>query len=195
MMLPIFSRSLTLPRLCGYSLTKTAKCVPLAVALTLVVAGCNGGDSDPSTASKPSVVQVGADGVYRVALEGTDARVFHADRFELPPGVPVELKLTNTGTMPRAQMAHNFVLVADDSQLFEFNLAAGTAADTDHVPPGYDDYVLAASALAGPGETVTVTFTAPTQPGRYPFLCTFPGHYDAGMKGVLVVTGAASTVE
>ena len=29
-------------------------------------------------------------------------------------------------------------------------------------------------------------FTAPKQPGRYPFLCTFPGHWRV-MKGVLIV--------
>jgi uncharacterized cupredoxin-like copper-binding protein len=32
-----------------------------------------------------------------------------------------------------------------------------------------------------------VKFTAPQAPGEYPFICTFPGHYAIGMKGVLVV--------
>jgi plastocyanin len=41
--------------------------------------------------------------------------------------------------------------------------------------------------MAGPGETVQVTFTAPSKPGKYPYLCTFSGHYQAGMKGVLIV--------
>jgi uncharacterized cupredoxin-like copper-binding protein len=41
--------------------------------------------------------------------------------------------------------------------------------------------------LAGPGETVQVFFTAPAKPGRYPFVCTFAGHYQLGMKGTLIV--------
>jgi uncharacterized cupredoxin-like copper-binding protein len=41
--------------------------------------------------------------------------------------------------------------------------------------------------LAGPGDTVQVTFTVPSKPGRYPFICTFVGHYQAGMTGTLVV--------
>jgi uncharacterized cupredoxin-like copper-binding protein len=36
----------------------------------------------------------------------------------------------------------------------------------------------------GASAKLTVTFT---KPGRYPYLCTLPGHAEAGMKGVLVV--------
>ena len=32
-----------------------------------------------------------------------------------------------------------------------------------------------------------VTFIVPEVPGEYPFLCTFAGHYQAGMKGTLTV--------
>lgn len=49
------------------------------------------------------------------------------------------------------------------------------------------DKVLAFVALLGPNETGEVTFTAPTKPGEYPFLCSFPAHCLIGMKGVLVV--------
>ena len=42
-------------------------------------------------------------------------------------------------------------------------------------------------ALAGGGETVEVTFRAPTAPGTYTFLCSFPGHFAAGMRGTLVI--------
>ena len=47
--------------------------------------------------------------------------------------------------------------------------------------------VLAGSKFAGPGETVYVTFKAPAEAGNYPYLCTFSGHFQAGMKGVLTV--------
>ena len=44
-----------------------------------------------------------------------------------------------------------------------------------------------ATGLAGPNETVEVTFAAPTAPGSYAFVCSFPGHYALGMRGVLTV--------
>ena len=51
---------------------------------------------------------------------------------------------------------------------------------------------IAATGLAGDGETVSVTFTVPEQAGEYEYICSFPGHYAADMKGVLTVKSASS---
>jgi azurin len=48
------------------------------------------------------------------------------------------------------------------------------------------DKVIAATKMLGPGETDTVSFTAPAA-GTYDYICTFPGHAMAGMRGVLTV--------
>ena len=41
-------------------------------------------------------------------------------------------------------------------------------------------------ATAKPGQTVTLEFT-PTAKGNYEYICTVPGHKEAGMKGTLNV--------
>jgi uncharacterized cupredoxin-like copper-binding protein len=38
-----------------------------------------------------------------------------------------------------------------------------------------------------PGQSKTVTFTAPTEPGDYEIVCGTEGHLEAGMKGKLTV--------
>ena len=38
-----------------------------------------------------------------------------------------------------------------------------------------------------PGETVTDSFTAPTEPGTYQIVCGEPGHFEAGMVAKLIV--------
>ena len=38
-----------------------------------------------------------------------------------------------------------------------------------------------------PGQTVTDTFTAPSQPGTYQIVCGMPGHFEAGMVAKLIV--------
>ena len=38
------------------------------------------------------------------------------------------------------------------------------------------------------GEKGVASFTAPTTPGEYTYVCTQPGHEQAGMKGVMRVT-------
>ena len=55
----------------------------------------------------------------------------------------------------------------------------------DH--PDREKEIIAYTGMAGPDETVTVEFTVPEIPGKYEYICTFPGHYLAGMKGILII--------
>jgi azurin len=88
--------------------------------------------------------------------------------------------------MPKAAMSHNFVLIkagVDPQQFANSGIPAGFAAG--YIPADKKD-VIAATPLAGVGETVEVSFKAPAA-GSYPYICTFPGHLAGGMKGSLVV--------
>ncbi len=122
-----------------------------------------------------------------VAITGTDAMKFSVTAIEAKPGEKITVKLTGQGAMPKVAMAHNFVLLAAKTDAAAFANAAMMARPTDFIPPAMKEQVLAATKLAGNGETVEVTFDAPKQPGVYEFVCTFPGHYAAGMKGTLTV--------
>ena len=53
--------------------------------------------------------------------------------------------------------------------------------------------VLFSIRLLQPGETLQARFTAPTQPGNYPFICTFPAHWRT-MNGIIEVRPPASQV-
>ena len=46
--------------------------------------------------------------------------------------------------------------------------------------------VLAYTFVVPPGGTHVTHFRAPAEAGAYPYICTFPGHWQA-MQGVLVV--------
>ena len=46
--------------------------------------------------------------------------------------------------------------------------------------------VLLASRLLNSKESTVLAFDAPTEPGDYPFVCSFPGHW-LTMRGVLKV--------
>jgi len=46
--------------------------------------------------------------------------------------------------------------------------------------------VLAHTKLLGPGESESISFTAPTIEGEYEYVCTFPGHF-AMMRGSMEV--------
>jgi azurin len=73
-----------------------------------------------------------------------------------------------------------------------FAVAAAKERDNDYIPQDLKNQILAHTALAGGGETVEVTFTVPQEPGSYQYICSFPGHYASGMKGMLTVKKQAS---
>jgi azurin len=122
-----------------------------------------------------------------VDIIATDDMKYSVTTIAAAAGEQLRVRVTNKGTIPKIAMAHNFVLLKIGTDIGKLVAEGAAHRATDFVPPGMAGSVIAKTALAGAGETVEVTFTVPTKPGSYPYLCTFAGHYQAGMKGTLVV--------
>jgi azurin len=125
-------------------------------------------------------------GARTIDLVGTDDMKLSVTTITAKPGEQVRVRLTAKGAMPKIAMAHNFVLLSKSADPVKFVNAAAMARATDFVPADQKDAVIAHTALAGAGETVEVTFKAPAA-GTYTFICSFPGHFQAGMRGTLTV--------
>ena len=129
--------------------------------------------------SSPRVVKIRA---------GVDnAMKYDVTTITVAPGETVKVTLTNHMTLPKEVMGHNWVLLTTGTDVAAFAAAAAPEPANGYIPAKMKDKVLAVIGVLGPNETGEVTFTAPTKPGDYPFLCTFPGHFLTGMKGVVVV--------
>jgi azurin len=86
-------------------------------------------------------------------------------------------------------MQHNVVFIKPGSSDKVGQAANMLAGDPNGIKKNYVPdlkEVLFASKLLNPKEKVTLEFTAPAQPGDYPYMCTFPGHW-AIMNGVMKV--------
>jgi len=97
-------------------------------------------------------------------------------------GKKIRLTFANPDFMP-----HNIVLVKPGTAdaVGEKAMELGARGfDVGFVPESPD--ILWASKLVDHGKEEVITFTAPTTPGAYPFLCTFPGHHIL-MRGTLHV--------
>jgi azurin len=128
-----------------------------------------------------------ASGAARVVtLNATDAMKFDPATIQAKAGEKLRIVLKPTSVMPKLAMAHNFVILKPGADVTAFVNASATARP-DFIAPTLKSQVLVSTALAGGGETVSTELAAPKAPGRYTFICTFPGHYAGGMKGVLVV--------
>lgn len=122
-----------------------------------------------------------------VRMTATDNMKFSVSSFSAKPGELLRVVLSAAGRKPAEQMAHNFVLLKPTANVATFVMMAAMVRDNGFMPAALEGEVLASTSLAAAGETVEVTFKAPAVPGSYPYLCSFPGHYNAGMKGTLIV--------
>jgi azurin len=116
-----------------------------------------------------------------------DNMKFDVETITAKPGESLRVRLKSTGTMPKAAMGHNFILLKPGTAPLEFVNASLEHGATDFIAPQMKDRILASTKLIGPGETAEVTFKAPAKPGAYTYFCSFPGHFAAGMKGTLTV--------
>ncbi|MCP4172348.1 MAG: c-type cytochrome [Fuerstiella sp.] len=104
--------------------------------------------------------------------------------FAVEAGRSVQVVLENEDLMP-----HNLVITST-GKLKEVALAGaelGTTPGLDgklYVPDSPD--VLFSTDMVNAGKREVLTFTAPTEPGEYPYVCSFPRHW-MRMYGVMVV--------
>ena len=141
----------------------------------------------PAPEPEEKVEVVADDGsVVTVNLEANDAMQFNTAEIKVAAGRTVKINLKHVGKMPLKMMGHNFVLLAQGTDVAAFTTAGVTSPDTDYIAAADAEKVIAKTKLLGGGETDSIEFAAPA-PGTYDFLCTFPGH-SAIMKGKLIVT-------
>lgn len=146
-----------------------------------------GSEASPSSPSVPSNPVSIVDGVTLVEMTGNDQMKYNLESFTVRAGGKVKVTLINRGKMPKAAMGHNVVFLAKDVNANAFAAAAASARDSEYIPADFNGQIIAATKLLGPGESDTVEFTAPVEPGKYVFLCSFPAHMFAGMRGVMLV--------
>ena len=97
-------------------------------------------------------------------------------------GQPVTLTLRDNAPKDSG-LQHNWTLVTPGSEVDVATNGIAAGPDKGYIPDSPN--VLAHTKLLNPGESDTITFTAPAQAGDYPYICTFPGH--STMKGILTV--------
>jgi azurin len=142
-----------------------------------------GGLSGAAGAALKPVAPAAPDVVLRIAAVPGQLK-FDLAELTVAPGQLVEISFANPDAMQ-----HNFVLGAVGS-LDVIGAAADTLAQSpsglaqQYVPD--IPQVLFSTKLIEPNQTVTFQFRAPSDPGRYPYVCTFPAHWRV-MNGILNV--------
>jgi uncharacterized cupredoxin-like copper-binding protein len=130
--------------------------------------------------SSMSVGQAGEiDKVQRtLTLEMSDAMRFTPSSIQVKSGETIRFILKNTG-----KVKHEFVL-GTDKEIKEHDKLMKKHPNMVHDDPQM--------VSVPPGQTGEVIWYF-TKPGKVSFACLQPGHFDAGMKGRINVTGAIAS--
>jgi azurin len=112
------------------------------------------------------------------------AMKFDVTDFEVQAGQTIEIVFSNPD-----YMQHNLVITKQGmkdkvGKAADKLATAANAAELNYVPVMPE--VLFATHMLDPSSKSTLKFTAPREPGVYPFICTFPGHWQI-MQGVMRV--------
>jgi azurin len=113
---------------------------------------------------------------------------FDQEFIQVKPSESITLTLVNT-----CRMQHNWILCQPGKnstlQVAIAALQLGAEAISKQYAPD-SPLVIIATPIVNPNETKSIQFKAPSTPGRYPYVCTLPGHA-ATMKGILLVGDVA----
>lgn len=118
-----------------------------------------------------------------LVLEGNDLMQFDKNLLRVKAGESVKLTFKNVGELPKESMGHNVIVLKPGTDINAFGGEAINAVNNEYVPLTFQSSIVAHTKLLGPGESDVIEFTL--EPGVYPYLCSFPGHYGI-MQGKIV---------
>jgi azurin len=104
--------------------------------------------------------------------------------FKVKAGETIKLRFENPDVVPHTWVLAKPGSLARVGDLVNKIIAEPDAAARNYVPR--TDDVLVYVDIVNPGSDARIYFKAPATPGRYPYLCTFPGHWMV-MNGVMTV--------
>lgn len=122
-----------------------------------------------------------------IKIEGHDNLRFTVETIKASPGEKLKITLTTVSNIDKSQMAHNWVLLKKGTDGMNFVTKGLQHEENDFIDPALVGKIIAKTKMLGDGETDSVVFNVPSEKGTYEYVCTFRAHYQAGMKGKLIV--------
>ena len=119
-----------------------------------------------------------------ISIEAGQNLSFNTREIRAKASEPIALTFINPDVVP-----HNWALLANGSMQRVGDLVNRLIGDPDAAFNQYipiTDDVLCYTDIIEGQDRGTIHFNAPSTPGRYPFICTFPGHWMV-MNGEMIV--------
>jgi uncharacterized cupredoxin-like copper-binding protein len=149
----------------------------LSLVATLALTACGGGGGETGGTGGTGGTTGGTTGGATVSSAADPVQIKFAEAsLTAAAGQPITVNFNN----PSTTLQHNWVLVQPGQEDAVANAAIAKNGDATGLP----GVIAAGKPITGSQEAISVPAQ---QAGTYPYICTVPGHYQAGMKGTLTV--------
>lgn len=138
------------------------------------------GDMPGTLPTRATTELTSATSFFEIASD-PDTPAFNRTRLEVDAGEVVSITFRNVS---RGSDRHSLVIVQPGSEEEVAAAAVEAGPEVGFLPNS--QLIVARTDMLAPGESETIVFRVPTQPGNYPFICTYPGHWHT-MRGELEV--------
>ncbi len=143
-------------------------------------------DAKTETQAPAKEATEATDSIAKVVISANDKMEYDKSEIHVKAGQTVELTLKHTGKMSAKVMGHDWVLLAQGTDMQALGMAAAkNGGDLEKLPAKFKNAIIAHTKMIGGGQTTTITFKAPAA-GTYDYMCSFPGHY-VKMHGKFIV--------
>jgi uncharacterized cupredoxin-like copper-binding protein len=140
----------------------------LALVGTAILSACGGSTGGGTTPA-------GGGGAAALAVTAQDSLKFEPPTLTAKANTATTVNVKNAGALQ-----HNWVVVKPEDADKVDQAAVAKTGDATGVAG-----VLSGGKLINAGASESISVNLPA--GTYTYLCTFPGHYQSGMKGTLTV--------
>jgi azurin len=147
-------------------------------------AGDRQGAGDQAGQPDSAISQAAQKFTDTIQLQANENMRFDKELFKVHTGKKITLIFENTSAPANTSMSHNVVILKPGIDLADFADAARNAPNEQYVPSSVMELIIAHTKLVVGGGSDQVEFTI-SQPGVYPFICSFPGHWGT-MQGKVV---------
>ena len=134
--------------------------------------------------SKDQTSNTAIEGARRVTIKPLTGLRFDVTEITAKPNEALEIEFINNDIMP-----HNWVLLQPGAKAkigeAAFKMISDPKVAEKHYVPELPE-VITYTHMVFPQKRYSLFFRTPKEPGSYPYICTFPGHWQA-MQGVLIV--------
>ena len=148
--------------------------IGLVAALALTACGGGGGQTGTPAAS-PAGGNGGGGAALDVQADPSGNFRFQQETLQATAEQPFTVNFNNP-----TSVEHNWVLV----QPGQADAVANATIPTNGAIDGVSGVIAGHNPITNASETVQVDAL---QAGEYPYICTVPGHYQAGMRGTLTI--------